>query len=582
MLAVPLFKRLGLGSVLGYLAAGALIGPSALGLASDVKAIAAFAEFGVVLLLFLIGLELQPRRLWSMRRHVFGMGGAQTVSTALLLLGALVGAAGMGLLPAANWSVWLIIGFGLAMSSTALALQLLGERRELQTEYGRSAFAILLFQDVAAIPVIALLPALATGGEALSTPKLLQALAIFAAIIIGGRYLLRPVFRIVARAGVREAFTATALFLVLGVAWLMHAIGLSMASGAFLAGVLLAESEYRHELEVSIEPFEGLLLGLFFMSVGMSLDFVQVLAQPLLIVSIALVLLFIKAAVLWLLGRRFGLADQSSRSMALLIPQGGEFAFVLFSVAEGARLLPGELNGLFSAAVTLSMALTPVIGLVETRLLRRREVAEQGEFDRIDDDRPRVIVAGYGRVGQIVSRVLHSQGIGHTCLEHSPEQVEVSRRFGFKTYYGDASRIDLLRAAGAERAEIFVLAIDDPEASVRTAQTVRENFPNLKILARARNRSHAFELMKIGVLDHNRETLASSLELADAALRGLGVKAERADRIVRAFRKHDEEVLQQQFMLLDDEKALMDFSRRSRQQLAQILRADEDEERGKK
>ncbi len=571
VVAAPLFMRLGLGSVLGYLAAGAFIGPWGLGLIRDVESIRGFAEFGVVMLLFLIGLELNPARLWRMRGPVFGSGALQVLLTAGAL-GLIALVLGLPLRDAA------IAGFGLAMSSTAFALQILGEKRELDTEYGRRSFSILLFQDLAVIPVIALLPLFAPearqeSGGALAW-SVAKAAGVFALVIVGGRYLVRPAFRIMAATRVREIVTAFSLFLVFGIAFLMHSIGLSMALGTFLAGALLAESEYRHELETNIAPFEGLLMGLFFIAVGMSVDFGLLIREPLLIFGLAFGLMLIKFALLLLTGKLSGAATDSSRRMGALLCQGGEFAFVLFAAAAGASLLSSTTAAYLTAVVSISMAATPVVAAASDRFLRTAASGEAPVYDEIEPREVQVIIAGYGRVGQIISRILRSQNIPFTALEHSPEQVEVSRRFGNKIYYGDASRVDLLRAAGADRARVLALAIDDPEASVAVARVVREHFPNLKIFARVRNRSHAFDLMDLKAELVTRETYGSSLEMAEKALEEFGVRKEQAARVIATFRKHDEATLAEQFRLRNDQKALVDYSRRSAEQLQQLLEAD--------
>ncbi len=491
VVAVPLAKRLQLGAVLGYLVAGAVIGPAGLGWLQNPERIASISELGVVLLLFVIGLELSPQRLWVMRRAVFGIGSLQVLLTAVLI-GAV--AALVGDLPARTA---VVIGLGLALSSTAFGLQLLAERKELTSAHGRLGFAVLLFQDLAAIPILALIPVLgsANQGAAMGAVAALRVVAVIALVVVAGRYLLRPVFRAVAQTQLPEVFTATALLVVIGTAWLMEQAGISMALGAFLAGLLLADSEYRHALEAQLDPFKGLLLGLFFTAVGMQLDLSLLLRQPWLVGGLVLALIALKALLLFGIGRGPGrLGTPSAAALAVLLAAGGEFAFVVFNLAEDRGLLDGELHRLLVLVITLSMALTPPLVVALGDLLKARAEKPSREFDTIDAETPRVIIAGFGRVGQIVARVLRAQRIPYTALENSVEQVDVSRRFGNTIYFGDPSKPDLLRAAQADKAEIFVLATDDPEANVRTARIVKRLYPHLRIYARARNRQHAFDL----------------------------------------------------------------------------------------
>jgi monovalent cation:proton antiporter-2 (CPA2) family protein len=557
VLAVTLFQRLGLGPVLGYLVAGALIGPSGLGLVREVHETLHLAEFGVVLLLFVIGLELQPSRLWKMRRDVFGVGSAQVVATALLVGGAAVA---LGLRPAAAVAV----GVGLAMSSTALATQLLGEKHELGTAHGRTAFAVLLFQDVAAIPALALIPLLgASAAPAARSPALQVALVagVIAALVVGGRLLLRPAFRVVAGAHSHELSTASALLVVVATAMVMRAVGLSMALGAFIAGVLLADSEYRHELEANIEPFKGLLLGLFFMAVGMSANLRVLTARPLAVLGLALGLVALKALVLALLGRLVGLAPRARGSLGAALSQGGEFAFVIFTVAEAAGVLGRATAELLVVVVTLSMVLTPLLFQLRDALFRRLDAGGAPRaFDAIDDDGSRVIIAGFGRFGQVASAT----------------HVDFVRRFGNKIHYGDASRVDLLRAAGAERASVFVLAIDDFEGSMRALRAVQGAFPNLRVVARARNRQHAYALLAAGVQTVIRENFAGSLEAARATLEELGVERADARRTVRRFGAYDEEMVRKTYAQRDDEKALIESSKKYAEELERIFQQDEE------
>ena len=573
VVAVPLFRRFGLGAVLGYLVAGVAMGPFGLRLVKDPASVLGFSELGVVLLLFVIGLELSPARLWVMRRPVFGVGGLQVLITALAL-GAITALLGLG------WKANLVIGLGLALSSTAVGLQLLAERKELNTGFGRLAFAILLFQDLAAIPLLALIPLLGEAKAASqSAPPLdavLRALGMIAVVVIGGRLLLRQLFRAVAWTKMPEVFTATSLLVVVGTAWLMQWGGLSMGLGAFLAGVLLADSEFRHELEAQIEPFKGLLLGLFFIAVGMSIDVHRVMAEPVLIAEGVAVLLLLKAAILVLLGLRPGkLPAREALMLGAVLALGGEFAFVVFAEALRVGLIDAVLRDRLVAIVGLSMAATPLTVIAVSRwLLEHPAPKHERPADPIDQDNPRVIIAGFGRMGQIVGRMLRAQGVPFTALENSVEQVELQRRFGNLIYFGDPSRADLLRAAHADRAEIFVLTTDDAEANVRTARLLRRQFPHLKVLARARNRQHAFKLMDLGVDEVVRETLHSSLELGQRTLEALGVPAEVAAERRARFLRHDEQLLKEQDLVYDDEAALIQSSQQARQDLEKLFEAD--------
>jgi glutathione-regulated potassium-efflux system ancillary protein KefC/glutathione-regulated potassium-efflux system protein KefB len=569
VIAVPLAKRLGFGSVLGYLGAGVVIGPAALGLISDVEYVLHFAELGVVFLLFIIGLELKPSRLWIMRHQVFGLGSSQVLLTAAVLCSVLV---------AMNWQLKpaLVIAFGLALSSTAFVLQLLAEQKKLSTEYGRASFAVLLFQDLAVIPLIAMIPLLAPIAVAEPDPgAMLIGIVALAVLIIGGHFLLRPVLRLVATTDIKELFTAVALLVVLGAAVLMEHVGMSMGLGAFIAGMLLADSEYRHELETNIEPFKGLLLGLFFIAVGMSVNVQLLLSDPWIVAACTFALIFIKAVVLYGLARVFGLRNDSARSIGLVLAQGGEFAFVLFTLARQSAVLDNATVEMLVLIVTLSMAATPLLYLLDEHVLRPRLNAEpEPEYDEIEDDGNPVIIASFGRFGQIVGRILKSRGIGFTALESSAEQVEVVRQYGNKVYFGDASRIDLLRAAGADKAKFFVLAIDDVEQAIATAKTVRHYFPDLPILARARNRHHAHRLMDLGVTMIFRDTFYSGLELTRNLLRHLGIEPGDADQIVETFADHDEHLLKRQHAIRQDESKLMQSAQDAAAELETLLRAD--------
>jgi monovalent cation:proton antiporter-2 (CPA2) family protein len=570
VVTVPLLKRIGLGSVLGYLAAGAAIGPSGLGLIQEVKEKLHMAEFGVVLLLFLIGLELAPARLWRMRGTVFGLGAAQIAATGAALAAGALGL-GLGLGPA------VIVGITLSLSSTAFVVQMLGERNELATAHGRSAFGILLFQDLAAIPMLAIVPALGTGAPGAGGGAARQAalgVGAFVVLVLAGRFLMRPLFRLVASARSHELSTAFALLVVIGTALLMQRVGLSMALGAFLAGVVLAESEFRHELEASIEPFKGLLLGLFFTAVGMSADLGILARTPGLVAAVVAGLVATKVGALYAVARLTRHGPTASWSLALALSQGGEFAFVIFDVAARSRVVPGPLADLMVVAVSLSMAMTPLLLVARDRLRARRAAGAARAYDQIQGDEGHVIIAGFGRFGQIIARLLRANRIKFTALEANMTQVDFVRRFGNLVYYGDASRVDLLRAAGTDRARLFVLAIDDPEASVRTAKAVLHHFPGTKIVARARNRSHAFALMALGIEAIVRETLHSSLIAARRALEELGLTPGEAREAARKFQEYDEAQLREQFEVRDDEAALVATAKRAAQDLEKIFEQD--------
>ncbi|QDQ26307.1 glutathione-regulated potassium-efflux system protein KefB [Chitinimonas arctica] len=568
VVAVPLLKRFGLASVLGYLAAGVAIGPWGLRLIDQPEAILHTTEFGVVLLLFIIGLELQPSRLWVLRRAVFGLGGAQVLLTSLLLGGA---AWLLGLPPLAA----MVAGLALSLSSTAFVLQMLAEKHQLTSRHGRDGFAVLLFQDLAVIPLLAILPLLSPAAAAASRPSAWVSLAAVLGVALGGRYVLRAVLRRVARANSHELFVMATLLIVMATAWGLEAAGLSMSLGAFLAGVLLADSEYRHELEANIEPFKGVLLGLFFVAVGMAANLGLLLERPFLLLGLALGLMAVKALVLHLIGKLAGMDGRAARRFAVYLAQGGEFAFVLLTLAVGQQLMDERTADLLAMVVTLSMALTPLlVGVHERWVAPRLEGDAPREFDQIDAEDHSVIIAGFGRFGQIVARVLRTRKISATVLESSFEQVDFVRRFGNRIHYGDASRLDLLRAAGAERAKLFVLAIDDVEASLKTAATVRQHFPHLKIYARARNRFHYYRLRDLGVEAVTRETFAASLEMSGEVLQGLGISAAVSAATLATFRQHDEALLVRQYAVHHDETALIQTSRDAMRELEDLFEAD--------
>lgn len=573
VIAVPLSQRLGLGSVLGYLAAGVAIGPWGLGLIGEVGEVLHIAELGVVLLLFVIGLEMQPKRLWALRKTIVGLGGLQVVLTA----------AALGL--AAFWALALppatatVLGLALALSSTAFGLQLLSERGELTAKHGRAAFGILLFQDLAVIPILALLPLLAAGGEAMSlTGALLETArvaAVLAVMVVGGHYLLRPIFRLVAATRIPEVFTAWALLIVLGTAVLMAQLEMSVALGAFVAGVLLADSEYRHELEADIDPFKDLLLGLFFIAVGMSINLGLLLAQPWPLLGLTLVLLALKGAILYGIGRRQGLEPAAARNLAATLPQGGEFAFVILAAAVAAGILDQPLSDRVVAVVTLSMLATPLLVTASARLNRWLAAGPAApDFDVPEEPTHPVILAGFGRVGQIVARVLRAKNVGFVALEINPDQVDFVRRYGDKIYYGDAAKPELLRAAGIDQARVLVLTIGDPETSVRVARAVREHYPHIRIVAAARNRRHAYALINAGVDNVLRETFLSSLELSVETLKALGLSAAEAARAAATFRAHDERLIAEQAAAGGDEAKLVQLYQDAMLELEDLFERD--------
>jgi glutathione-regulated potassium-efflux system protein KefB len=574
VIAVPLARRWQLGAVLGYLAAGALIGPSGVRLIGNTEQISQLSELGVVLMLFVIGMELSPQRLWVMRRTVFGLGSLQ-----LVLSAAAIG--GIALALGFDWKGALVIGFGLALSSTAIDLQILGERKELQTAHGRLGFAILLFQDVAAIPLLALIPALAmaqpTASPGMGALAALRVIVTIAVVVVGGRYLLRPMFRAASRAGAPEVFTAMALLVVIGTAWIMDLVGISMSLGAFIAGVLLADSEYRHEIEAQIEPFKGLLLGLFFVSVGMSLDVDRIVQEPQLVGTLLVALLVVKGIVLYAISR-FAADDDNSQSLALaaVLAQGGEFAFIVFTVAAMNGLLDPAQRDLLMLVVTLSMAATPLLVRLRAEIapLDRKAKKPDRAFDRVEGLQPRVLIAGFGRVGQIVARVLNAHHIPFAALERDAEQVDFVRRFGNKVFYGDATRLDLLRAAQADKAEIFVIATENPDENLRTARLLKRHFPHLKVFARARNRQHVFRLMDLNVEEIVRDTFYSSLELTRYVLLALGYDAATAQEHLNRFREHDERVLANQYPVYDDETALLQTTKEASRDLQRLFEVD--------
>jgi len=580
VLAVPLARLLGLGSIIGYLGAGIAIGPWGLKLVTDPQDMLHFAEFGVVLMLFLVGLELEPRRLWALRRPIFGWGSVQLFGSAALMTG-------IGVLAGADWRLALVASLGLAMSSTAIGLSVLAERNLAPTTSGQSVLSVALLQDVAAIPILALIPLLAVAGAAGGHAEgggwvgAAKAIGVIAVIVLGGRLLLRPALRWIARSETPEIFTAASLLLVVATAALMQAVGLSMALGAFLAGVLLAESEYRRELETDIEPFKGLLLGLFFMAVGMTIDFAVVLQRPGLIALLVVGFLLLKALVLWGMARTMPLPLLERPVFIILLAQGGEFGFVVFQTAAGAGVISAAVSSLLVAVVAISMLLSPLLLVAADRLLlprlERGAAVKRDDLDELDEmqDAP-VIIAGFGRYGQIVGRMLYANGIKPTVLEHDAEAIDALKKFGWPVFYGDATRLDLMRNAGAATARVLVLAIDDVEQSIEVATMVRENFPALTIVARARNVRHFFALRELGVTMIERETLDSALMSARSVLETLGWQAHQARTLAMRFRRHNVEQLQVMAPHREDEARLIAAAKQGRQQLEELFAQERD------
>ena len=565
VLAVPLAKYLGLGSIIGYLAAGILIGPWGLKFVTNPQDMLHFSEFGVVLMLFLVGLELEPRRLWSLRKPIFGWGSVQLFGSALLLAMA-------GVLAGLDWRVALVAALGLAMSSTAIGLGVLNERSLMHTGSGQSVLSVALLQDVAAIPILALLPLLATAqaqAEGSGWLGAAKALGVIATIVLGGRLRLRPALRWIARSQTPEIFTAASLLLVVATAALMQTVGLSMALGAFLAGVLLAESEYRRELETDIEPFKGLLLGLFFIAVGMSIDFAVVLTRPFVIAAVVVGFLIVKGLVLWAMGRMMPLPKVERPVFVILLAQGGEFGFVVFQTAAQAGVIDAPTSSLLVAAVAISMLLTPLLLVVADKwlipLLAGLTKKQVQEIDEPQNES--VIIAGFGRYGQVVGRMLYANGIHPTVLDTDADQIEAMRRFDWRVFYGDATRLDLMRTAGAATAKVLVLAIDDVEQSVEVAKMVRENFPHLTIVARARNVQHYFELLELGVTQIERETLDSALMSARSVLEQLGWERHQARTLALRFRRHNIEQLLKMAPHRKDADKVLAAAKLGRQQL---------------
>lgn len=577
-LIVPLAGRFRLGSVLGYLLVGVLIGPFGLGFINNPEQIMHFAEFGVIMMLFLIGLELEPPMLWRMRRAILGLGGLQVILTAGVFTA-------IGIALGYEWQVSLAVSMALSLSSTAIVLQILEEKDLRKTSAGESSFCVLLFQDIAVIPILIVMPLLAS--KTIKTHETmifhvsgwlhtLIVAGVIVVIIIGGRYLSRYLFRFVAKSNLREVFTAISLALIVGITLLMQAVGVSPALGAFVAGVVLANSEYRHTLESDLQPFKGLLLGLFFISIGMGMNFALLAAQPIDFISFIIGLVVIKMVLLYVLGHIFGLRAGQGTLFSFVLAQGGEFAFVLFEYASGLDLLTSEQSAFLTLSVALSMAITPFLMMVNERFVLPRFMSrlQSHEYDEIlENDNP-VILAGYGRFGQIIGRFLNVQGVKLTVLEKDPDQIELLRKFGHRGYFGDASRLDLLENAGAAKAKLLIVAVDDADKSLEIVELARQHFPNLTIYARARNRRHAYELHKAGADYFRRETFDSSLMVAQEVMKFLGDNPADIVRRAQKFMEHDEKTLHTSFEFFEREPELISFSRQASGELERIFQED--------
>jgi monovalent cation:proton antiporter-2 (CPA2) family protein len=588
VVSVPIAKRLGLGSVLGYLIAGVVIGPFVLGLVGEEgQDVMHFAEFGVVMMLFLIGLELQPALLWRLKMSILGMGGLQVGITALIITA-------VAIFVGLPWQSSLAVGLTLALSSTAIVMQTLNEKGLMKTTGGQSSFSVLLFQDIAVIPILAIFPLLVVGGLSGSTAEsdahhattwveglpiwgeTLAVILVVALIIIAGKYLISPAFRLIAKTHLRELFTAAALLLVIGIALLMTKVGLSPALGTFLAGVVLAQSEYRHELEIDIEPFKGLLLGLFFIAVGASIDFKLIAGDPLLITQLVIALMTLKFVVLFIIGKFFKMGLDNNLAFAFALAQGGEFAFVLFSFAVQSNVLEVSLANPLIAVVAISMALTPLLMLINEKIFQPRfGTKEKEEKDADDiDERNKVIIAGFGRVGSTIGRFLQAHGVQATYLDTDPDNVDLLRKMGLRVFYGDASRHDLLHASGAQEAQLLIIAVDNPDKTREIVETAKKHFPNLNIIARTSGWFDSYDLLNIGIQDIYRETLDSSLRMGADALCKLGFRRYQTHRAIKTFRKHDERFLRELAEMRHDRKELIQGARQRIEDLEKLLLAE--------
>lgn len=583
-LIVPLAQRFRLGSVLGYLIAGIIIAPVArILMHDDTDGLMHFAEFGVVMMMFLIGMELEPAILWRLRKAIIGLGGLQVTlsSLALMVLGIAFGN---------SWQASLAVGMALAMSSTALVMQMLSERNLTHSLVGETSFAVLLFQDMAVIPILIIIPLLAVGdaGAAIESHSLIAhwpgwsqpvaVVAVIAAVILAGRYLSRYVFMAIAKANLREVFTAISLAIVIGVTILMELVGVSPSLGAFIAGVVLANSEYRRTIETDIEPFKGLLLGLFFITVGMGMDFTVFMAHPIGLIAAVLGVMLVKGLILFGLGNRFGVTGAQGLGLAIGLSQGGEFAFVLLQLIGGLKIIDPEAQKFLTLLVALSIALTPILMALYGRFIVPLFISElpRSDYDQIDEHNP-VILAGFGRFGQIIGRFMMSQGIKVTVLEKNPDQVEAVGRFGFKAYFGDATRMDLLRSAGIHEASMLIVAVDDADAALDIVRQAKVHFPKLLVFSRARNRRHAYDLYKAGVDNYRRELLDGSLAMARDAMVALGRDRSDIDAKAEKFLAHDIETLKTSFEFFDSEPEMINFAKLSRAELERILNEDKQE-----
>ncbi|MCS0350896.1 glutathione-regulated potassium-efflux system protein KefB [Vibrio ordalii] len=573
VVAVPIAQRAGLGSVLGYLLAGVAIGPWGLGLISDVQAILHFAEFGVVLLLFLIGLELNPKKLWQMRGPILGLGGAQVVVSTLVI-------ASIVYLLGVNWQGSLVIGMGLALSSTAIALRVIEEQGLTRSEAGQSGFAVLLFQDIAVIPMLAFLPLLA-GNAGGSWLDMIWMLGGITALLVAGHFLLSPLFRYIVTSGVRELFTVAALLLVIGIALLMQQLGLSMALGTFLAGVLLAESEFRHELEIAIEPFKGLLLGLFFIAVGMAVNLGLLAQAPLQVLAAVFGLVVLKGGILYLLARLSGTRSKARSKMAAILSQGGEFAFVIFTAASAQGVLLPDQVAFLLVVVSLSMVTTPLLLMIQDKWFARKlNLSSDDEMHSdVVNKQPQIIIAGFGRFGQIVGRLMYANKIKITVLESDASQIKLLREYGYNVFYGDATQLELLRAAGAEEAEAIVICTDAPDEVMKIVELCQHHFPQLKILARARSRVEAYQLLSHGVDKYSRETFLGALDLGRQVLVELGMHPYQAKRAEAHFRKLDNAMLKELLPQHNQDKQLALRAKEARKELEEIFGREMDNDR---
>lgn len=578
-IVVPLASRFRLGSVLGFILAGILIGPFGIGFIQNSVDIMHFAEFGVIMMLFLIGLELEPATLWKLRKTIIGLGGLQVLitSAAFYFIGISLGL---------SWQISLAVGMALSLSSTALVLQILQEKNLMQTYIGQTSFAVLLFQDLAVIPILIIIPLIAaTDTNIIDHESLISGysgwlkLAIVSVVILffvfAGRYLTGPLFRFIAKANLREIFTATSLMLVVGITLIMQLVGVSPALGAFIAGVILANSEYKHSLETDIEPFKGLLLGLFFISVGLGINFTIISLDFSKVLIIVAVIALVKLIILFALGKLFKMQTEHNIGYSFALAQGGEFAFVLFKFAGSYAIISSDMVEVLTASVALSLIITPLLMLYYTKYVTPKFMSElpKVEYDNFKEKNT-VILAGFGRFGQVIGRFLGAQGVTVTVLEKDPDQVEALRKFGYQGYFGDSSRADILRSAGAHKAKAIIITVDDADHCLDIVNVVKANFPNLEIFARARNRRHAYELHKLGVKHFKRELFESSLSMAKDVMEFLGFERKDMKEKAKKFRAHDEAALKKSFEFFDDESKMVSFSRRTNGELERLLQED--------